>query len=193
MNPPLSFSQTLTQLTTFTSQTSNFTFNSDELTQALQSAWNDTFVVNFVWDSTTSYVTGTSKYPIPATVTVVKDLYFTRTSTDYPERISPELYEIVAGNIQFTVFAQQWLADTYTIYIKGQYKLATTDSLTNTALVNYVVNLAAEILLNNLVLKRTFVFLRNDTSLADIVRALQVVQNNVLRYKQALLREFESS
>jgi hypothetical protein len=119
-------------------------------------------------------------------------LYYQRTSTDYPERISPELYEIVNGNIQFSVFTPNWINDTYTIYIKGHYKLATTDSLTTVNLVNYVINLAAEVLLNNLILKRTFVFLRNDTSMADIVNALKVVQSQVLVYKQALLREFES-
>lgn len=193
MNPPLTFAQALTQLTTFTSQTSNFTFNSDELTQALQSAWIDAFVCNVVWDSSISYQLGTWQYPLPATLTTVRGLYFIRTTTDNPEPISPDLYEVVAGNIQFNRQVERWLSDTYTLYIKGLYKLTTSDSLTSDNLVNYVINLAAEILLNNLILKRTFVFLRNDTSLTDIVRALQTIQGQTLRYKQALLREFEGA
>lgn len=193
MNPPLTFAAAQTQLATLTSQTSNFTFNSDELTLALQQAWNDTYVVNQVWDSTTSFVVGTWQYAIPATITVPRDLYYTRTSTSFPERISPELYEIVNGKIQFTLRTPAWFSDTLTIYIKGSYKLLTTDSLVTRNQVNYVLNLAAEILLNQLLLKKTFVFLTNDTSVAEIAAALRVFQGNVLRYKQALLREFESS
>lgn len=192
MNPPLTFAQTLTQLTLYTSQTANFTFTSDELTQALQTAWNDTYNVKTVWDGSTSFVAGTWQYALPATITSVRDLYFKRTTTDNPELIDPNLYEIVAGNIQFNRQIQRWLTDSYTIYIKGVYHLTTSDNLTTTNQINYVVNLAAEILLNNLVLKRTFVFLRNDTTLSDIVRALQVVQGQVLRYKQAILREYQS-
>lgn len=192
MNPPLAFSDAKTQLKLFTSQTANFTFTDDEITQALQTAWIDTYVVKPVWDTSVTFTSATWQYPIPATVSVVKDLYYTRTTTDYPERISPDLYEIVNGNIQFIENTQKWLADTYTIYIKGSYKLSTSDSLTTVELINYVINLAAELLLNNLVLKRTFVFLKNDTSMSDIVNSLKVVQGNVLRYKQALLREYES-
>lgn len=193
MNPPLTFTQALTQLTIFTSQTANFTFNQDELTQALQTAWNDTYVCNVVWDSSLSFVLGTYQYPLPATLTTVRGLYFKRTTSDSPEPISSDLYEVVAGNLQFNNQSRRWLGSTYTLYIKGLYKLTTSDNLTSDNLVNYVINLAAEILLNNLVLKRTFVFLRNDTSLSDIVRALQTVQGQVLRYKQAILREFEAA
>lgn len=193
MNPPLTFTNALTQLNILTSQTGNFTFNSDELTQVLQQAWNDTYVVKPVWDTSVSFVVGTWQYAIPATVTVVKDIYFQRTTTDDPEQISHELYDIVNGNIQFLVRTPKWLNDTYTLQIKGSYKLTTSDSLTTTNLINYVLNLAAENLLSQLLLKKTFVFLTNDTSVSEIVGALKVYQSNVLRFKQALLREYESA
>lgn len=193
MNPPLAFSAALTQLTLFTSQTSNFTFSSDELTQALQSAWNDTYAGKIVIDSSLTFAPGTWQYTLPATVTVVREISIIRVPGISPERISPDTYEIVDGVLTFNSLIDRFLGTTYTLYIKGFYKLATTDSLTNVRQINYVINLAAEILLNNLVLKRTFVFLRNDTTLSDIVRALQVIQGQVLRYKQAIHREFESS
>lgn len=193
MNPPLAYSDALVQLKLLTSQTANFTFTDDELNQSLQSAWNDTYVCDVIWDSSLSYVTGTWQYLIPDGVTTVRDLYFKRSSTDNPERISPDLYEIVAGNLQFNNQVNLWLSDTYTLYIKGLYKLTTDDELDTADLVNYTINLAAEMLINNLILKRAFVFLRNDTSMGDAVNALRVIQGNVLRYKQALLREFESA
>lgn len=156
-------------------------------------AWNDTYVVKEVWDSSVSFVSGTWQYAVPATVTTVRDLYYTRTTTDFPERIDPGLYEVVNGEIQFKEFAQNWLDDTYTLYIKGWYKLQSTDSLTTNNLVNYVLWHAAEILLSNLMFKKTFFFLKTDTNMADIARALQMAQGNTLRYKQGLLRTFESA
>lgn len=130
---------------------------------------------------------------MPSTLTTVREISIIRTTGISPERISSDTYEVVDGVLTFNKLIDNYLGTTYTLYLKGFYKIATTDNLTNVRQINYVINLAAEILLNNLVLKRTFVFLRNDTTLADIVRALQVVQGNVLRYKQALHREFESS
>ncbi|HET7630168.1 MAG TPA: hypothetical protein VFK03_02230, partial [Candidatus Saccharimonadales bacterium] len=97
MNPPLSFADALTQLKLLTSQTGNFTFTDDELTLALQEAWNDTYVVNQVWDNSLTYAIDTWQYSIPSTVTAVRGIYFQRTTTDDPEPLDPSMYEIVNG------------------------------------------------------------------------------------------------
>lgn len=193
MNPPLSQSAALTQLKLYTSQTSNFTFTDDELTQALQVAWNDPYVVNIVWDDSLSYSSASWQYAIPATLSTVRAIYTELDSSSNPDPISSDLYEIVDGEIQFRDSTRSWLIDGQTLYLKGTYKLGASDELTTTNLVNYVINMAAEILLNQLLLKRAFMFLRNDTTTADILRSLQAVQGNVLRYKQALQREFEGA
>lgn len=150
-------------------------------------------MVNRVWDSSLVYASGTWQYTIPSSLTTITGLYYQSDTGSYPRRIAPETFEIINGQIKFNTKIQNVLSDGMTIYAKGNYKLASTDSLTTTIQVNYVINLAAELLLNNLVLKRAFQFLRNDTTMSDIARALQVVQGNVLRYKQAILREFEDS
>lgn len=193
---PLSFANAQTELATLTSQTANFTFDSDELTQALTVAWNDTYVVATAFDSSTAFVPGTFSYPIPSTITALQGLYYYPNlnndgTTSPPVPISTDLYEIINGNIQFVNQADWWLNDNYTIYIKGRYKLQTTDNLPNPQLANYVLYLAAETLLNMLLLKKTFVFLTNDTQVAEIVNALKIFSGQVLVFKQALLREFE--
>lgn len=193
MNPPLSQSDALTQLKLFTSQTNNFTFTDDELNQALQAAWNDAYVIDRVWDGSLTYSDGTWQYTVPDTITVVRGLYFLRDSSSNPSLISSDCYEIVNGNIQFNNKIKRVLTSGQTIYIKGSYKLTADDDLSTTTQVNYVINLAAELLLNQLLLKRAFQFLRNDTTTTDIVRTLQAIQGNVLRYKQAIQREFEDS
>ena len=203
MNPPLSLTDATTQLKLLTSQTGNFTFTDDELTLALQQAWNDPYVVNDVWDSSITYLTGTWQYAIPATLTTVKEIYiilpdFTpettppQTSSQYPGRLDKSLWEVVAGNIQLAEDAQRYIGSDHTLYLRGNYKLTTSDSLGTTGLVNYTLNLAAQILLSQLLLKKAFVFLTNDTSVQEIIAAQQVVQGNVLRYKQGLPRTFES-
>ena len=199
MQPPLTFANALTQLALMTSQTGNFTFTSDELTQALTTAWQDSFVGQVVWDNTTSYTMGTWQYPVPSTMDTVREIYIIKPETNlsgaggnYPEKISSELYEVVNGNIQFSQVMQNYINDIVTLYIKGWNKYAITDSLPTDNLINYVLSLSAYILLRQLMLKRTFVFLRNDTSMQDIKAARDDMRTDMLMYKQRLLREFES-
>jgi hypothetical protein len=193
MTPPLNFTDAKTQLALLTSQGANFTFTDDELTQALQTAWGDTYVCVAIWDDSLTYTTGTWQYTIPTGLTRVQDIFYKRTTTDYPELLSKELYDIVDGKIQFNVNAVKWLGDTYTLYLKGLYKLTTDDELPTDNLVNYTLSLAAYTLLKMLIYKRNFVFLRNDTSMSDIINSRRDMQADMLRYKQALLREFESA
>lgn len=190
---PLTFAEALTQLKTDTSQTANFTFTDDEITAALTKSWTDAFVVNTIWDESLSYVVGTWQYPLPGTLQTVKDVYIQKASDQYPEKINSDLWEVVDGNLQFFNIIQNYLDDTYTLYLKGNYKLTTDDSLQTEGQVNYVLTSAAYILLRQLSLKSAFVFLRNDISMSDIIRAKTDLQNDKLMYKQALLREYESA
>lgn len=193
MNPPLGFDDALTQLKTLTNQEANFTFTDDEMTQALETAWNDAFCSVITWDDSLTFSVGTWQYAVPGTVDVIRELYRQTTTLDSPERISSDYYEIVDGQIQFMTGIERFLSTGMVIFVKGLTQLTVGDALPTANLVNYVIYSAAEKLLNALIFKHTFVFLRNDTSMADISRALQAIQSQVLRYKQALLREFESA
>lgn len=193
MNPPLAFTDAQTQLALLTSQEANFTFSGDELQQALETAWNDTYVCSEIFDDSLTFESGTWQYTVPGTVTVVRELMYTRTTTDSPERISSDLYEIVDNNIQFFTGIERWLITGTTIYVKGLVKLTTDDVLGTAELVNYVLYTAALMLLNSLVFKNAFVFLRNDITMVDISRAIQIMEGQVIRYRQALRREFESA
>ncbi len=200
MNPPLNFTQAGNELSILTSQTANFTFDQDELTQALTFAWQDSFVGNIVFDSSLTYTQGTWQYPVPTTMTTVRDIYIIKPETqllgaggNYPEKINSDFWEVVNGNIQFTQITQNFIYDTVTLYIKGFYKLTISDSLQTDNLINYVLSLAAYRLLRQLLLKRSFVFLRNDITSQEIKLASDEMQSDMLSYKQKLLREFESA
>lgn len=196
--PPLAFAEGVQALQILTSQTANFTFDVDELTQALTMAWQDGYVVTTAYDSSTQFQTGVYTYPIPATISAVQGIFYypcdsDTGQTDPPVEISTNLYQLINGNIQFLQGTQWWIDDSYTLYIKGRYKLQITDSLPDTQTINYVLYLAAERLLNMLLMKKTFVFLTNDTQVAEIVNSLKMFSNYVLVYKGQLLREWEET
>ena len=192
MNPPLAFDDALTELKTLTSQTTNFTFTDDEMTQALQEAWNNSYVCKKVVDTSTSFQAGTYTYSIPTGMDVVVGIWYQPSSTDPIQQLDRRLYMIQDGNIYFIDDVARWLNDTLTLTIIGRKKLTTTDTLDADNLVNYVISLAAYLLLKRLSYKMTFQFLRNDTSMGDIINARRDMQADVLTYKQALQREFEA-
>ena len=200
--PPLDYNDALTSLNLLTSQTANFTFTSDEMNLALTNAWNDGFVVSEVWDSSLTYAMGTWQYPIPNTLTTVKEIYIILPQNaldtippgggNYPGKVSSDLWEIVDGNIQFDAATPRYFGDTYTLYLKGNYKLQLTDSLPTTDVINYVLWLAADNLMMQLLLKSAFVFLRNDTQLTAIINAQKTTGTKLLEMKQRLARSFKS-
>lgn len=202
--PPLAYDDALVSLGIITSQTANFTFTSDEMNMALTNAWNDSFVVSTIWDSSLNYATGTWQYPIPSGLTTVKEVSLILpdfgldtippgTSDQYPGRIDSSLWEVVGANLQFAYDAQRYIPDSHVLYLKGTYKLQLSDSLPAVNLINYVLWLAADNLMMQLLLKSAFVFLRNDTNLMAIVNAQKVTGTKVLEMKQRLLREFQSA
>jgi hypothetical protein len=202
LSAPLSFANAQTELATITSQTANFTFTSDELTSALTQAWMDGFVVSEAYDSSLTYTAGTYIYAIPATMRTVEEIYIILpegyqnnpplVNTAIPGPISSDLYEIINGSIYFRDITSLYFDDSYTLYLKGQKKLQTTDNLPTENLCLYVLWLAADNLMQMLLLKSAFVFLRNDTNLQAIVAASKITSTKVLEMKQRLQRHFES-
>lgn len=189
----LAFADALTQVNTLVNDPDNFTFTVAQKTAALTTAWLDPWAVNHVWDSTTTFVDGTWSYPVPTTISVVQDIYITRSSADFPEPLDTTLYEIVAGNIQFNPHARTVLSGGYTLYVKGTYKIGTTDNLVGYAKQSYVINVAAQVLLRQISFMKVLRFLRNDTSLADIANLRHQVDIDVATFRQALARSFEGS
>lgn len=190
----MTFSQSLTQLNILLSNTAGFTFNSDETNQLLTDAWNDKYAVNpLVWDTSLTFSvtpSPTYQYAIPATLTTVSGIYIERSTSDLPERIDDSLWEVVGSNIQFNDKALQVIPDTYTLFLKGRYKVTTADTITDIGLQQYIVDLAAYNALRYLLLKKTMQFLRNDTSVSEIIATRRELYTDVVRWRQQLNSEF---
>ena len=190
----MTFAQSLTQLNILLSNTTGFTFNSDETNQLLTDAWNDKYAVNpLVWGSSLTFSvtpSPTYQYAIPATLTTISGIYIERSSTDLPEQIDGSLWEVVGSNIQFTDKALQTIPDGYTLFLRGRYKVATTDNISDTGLQQYILALAGYNALRYLLLKRTMRFLKNDTSVAEIVAARRELYADMVHWRQQIGQEF---
>ena len=175
--------------------TNNFTFTSDEKTEALNEAFNDDLVVADVWDSSLTFDTATYQYARPATVDRIQDIYIkpSNASDTDPQKISADLWEVVGDNIHFKNAANLYIPDNYTLYLKGKNKYTTADSIVETNVQEYVLNLAQLNCLNMLGVKKALSFLKNDTSVSEIIAIKRELERKVAQYRQRLPRAFEAA
>lgn len=175
--------------------TNNFTFTSDEKEEALIEAFNDALVVTSSWDSSLTFYTNTFQYARPATVDVVQDIYIKRSNTNdtEPEKIDSKFWEVVNVTIHFKSGANNIIPDGYTLYLKGKNKYATSDTIAETNVQEYVLNLAQLNCLKMLGTIKALSFLKNDTSMGEIVAVKRELEREVARYRQRLPRTFENA
>lgn len=187
----MSPTQALTQLSTLLSDTLQ-QVSSDRLTQAINQAWADGYVCSKVYDSSLTYVQGTYEYALPSTISTVEEVEFQRDSSTYPEPLDAALWSIVhvSGTkyLKFSGRASWILNDTYQLFLRGRYKYQITDSLPSDALVlqNYVIALAAYIVLKQIGYTKILSFLQNDTSMAELLAFRNQMQADVAMYRAQL-------
>lgn len=190
----MDYDDTYSELNIRIGDTADVTFTPEEKASALHKAWNDSFVVKTVWDSTTVWAASTWSYPVPSTMDSVKDIYRAYSSSDSPLPISSDLYEIVDGNIRFRQNAERIFNAGDTVYIKGNKKLDyATDSLTTTNLQEYVLASAGFNTLSLLGYKKANLFLKNDTSMSELVTLRRELDTERKELRGKLLREWEGA
>jgi hypothetical protein len=190
----MTFAQGLTELNTILGDSADVTFTSSEKTRALTKAWRDTYVVNSVWDTSLSYTTGTYQYTFPATLTALEDIYISPTGATqpFPEPISSGLWDLVNGKIQFRSQANSTIPSGYVLYLKGRFKVTTSDSITNDVVAEYVLALAGVYTLKLLMHKKANLFTKNDTTVSELIGIKRELENDVVRLRQSLRTSWES-
>jgi hypothetical protein len=189
----MSFATLKTTLNIRLGDTNNFTFTSEEKDEALTEAYNDDLVISEVWDNSLTFDVSIFQYAKPTTIDRLMDIYIRRSnaSDTEPEKISSNLWEVVATNIQFKNGADAIIPGGYTLYLKGKNKYTTADTITETNVQEYVLNLAQLNCLNMLGVKKALSFLKNDTSISEIVAIKRELERKVMQYRQRLPRSFE--
>lgn len=161
----------------------------DRLVSAVTQAWRDPWVCNQIWDDTSLiFSMNVFKYDIPVGITTIDALYIKRSSFVFPEEIGSELWEVIDGQIIFNKNAVLRIPDGFTVQIRGRYKLTDTDSIaaTNMPMQNYIVNLAAWIVLKQVGFSRVLAFLKNDTSMSELIAFRNLIEQDMLKYRSQL-------
>lgn len=172
--------------------TDNFTFTSNEKTSALTEAFNDDYVVKDKWDTTLTFDTGTYQYAKPSDVDVVLDIYLRPdNSQDEPEKIDSSLWEVIGSNIHFKNYASNIIPDGYTLYLRAKTKYDSDDTIIETNLQEYILTLAQLRLYKIMLNKKSMRFLKNDTSVAEIVAIKRDLEQDVIRYRQRLPKSYQ--
>lgn len=184
-------SEALTQLNIRIGDTDNFTFTAEEKQQAILEAYNDDYVVSQEWDDSLTFSSSSYEYTNP--LTSLQDIYIRPDNgTDEPEPISSGLWEVVDDKIHFKK-GSDIIPDGATLYLKGKTKYTSTDDIIETSLQEYILSLAQLILYRMLGTKKAFRFIKNDTSVSEIIGLKRELEREVQRYRNRQPVSFESA
>jgi hypothetical protein len=185
----------LVTLDTILDDNGDVTFTSVEKTRALTKAFNDPFVVNPFWDSSLTYTQGTYQYALPLTLSTLQDIYISPSGSTqpFPSPIDSDMWELVNGNIQFRQRADYLIPNTYVLYLKGYYKLKSTDTITDPNMQEYVLALAGFNTLTMLGHKKANLFVKNDTTMPELIGLRRELLAEVKEYRARLPKAYESA
>lgn len=192
----MTYAETYAEMNITLSDSDDVTFTPEEKGRALQRAWKDSYVVKRIWDDTLTFTQGTYQYTIPATLTTVTDIYLSpsNSTSDFPDPISQDLWEVVDGDIQFKGLANSIIPTGWTLYLKGNYKFDyTADTLDSPNLEEYVIALGAYNTLSVLAYKKVNLFLKNDTTLSELIALKRDLKQEVLELRAKLQRSYEGA
>lgn len=187
----MDFTALKTELNIRLGDTNDFAYTPEEKTSILTEAVNDAYVIKTVRDTSLTYSTGTFSYAVPTGVTTVKDIYIAASSTDAAEKVQLP-WEVINRTIYFRG-GSDVIPDGTTLEIRSNYKYTVSDTIAETNIQEYVLNNAQYIALKKLGLQRALKFLKNDTTLSEIVALRRELEREVSSYRARLPKEYEAA
>jgi hypothetical protein len=138
---------------------------------------------------------GTYSYELPTTLSTVQDIYVSVSgeTAPSPEPIDNDLWELVDGNIHFNQRADSTIPSGGTLFIKGRYKLTVSDEITKERMQEYVLAVAGANTLTLLTHKKANLFIKNDTTMGELIALRRELMNDVKELRTKLLKEYESA
>lgn len=191
----MDFDDTLEEMNITLGDSDNVTFTPEEKQRALQKAWNDQWVTNEVWDTSLSFDMSSYQYAKPGTITTVTGIYIRPTGgTDSePANIGRSLWSVVGSNIQFSSGANNIIPQGFGLFLKGRKKLSyATDTITDTTVQEYVIALGAYNTVTQLMYKKANLFLKNDTTMAELIAMKRELAGDVARLRGQLQTDFQA-
>lgn len=193
----MDYAQTYDEMNIVLGDTENITFTPEEKARALKKAWNDSYVVSYVTDSSLTFSNGVNSYATPTGFTVVTEIGISpgnSLASDFVSPIPGNIWETQGSNITFKNNANSILSSNYTLYLKGRYKYSwQTDTLPTPNLQEYVIALGAYNTLGLLGYKKANLFLKNDLTMAELIALKREMKQEVLELRGKLQRVFEGA
>ena len=180
----MDFSTALSTLNTELGDGDDFALTADEKTRALTRAWNDSYVVEEVLDETLTYDNADDRYDFPSGVSTIINVYQDPDADSFKSAVPADAYHIVDNKLQIHEGYKNLLTHNKELYLHGWSKLSTTDSITGAELQEYVLMLAQHYCNNALLNKKTFKFLKNDTSVAELIGRNNQLKQEILEYRK---------
>lgn len=188
----MDFDQLKTELNIRLGDADNFAFTDDEKTSVLTEAINDGDVVQDTWNNYIVYDSTQFQYPVPNDVSAIYDLYVNPTNdASRLEKVDPNLWERVGDNIHFKNGAGDYLTSGDTVYIRGAIKLSADDTITELRVREFVLKLAHLKCMSMYGTKKAFKFVKNDTSVAEVVALKRELERDVQAARAALEASIE--
>jgi hypothetical protein len=163
--------QLSTRLSVLIRDPTNSTWSQIEVGEALAEAVdNDQWLLQKRRDTTLTSIAGQSIYPLPSGFVSVDEMAIDFYNDGFGLPIDRTSWDTDDDNIYFQRRVKNLPAG-HTLIITGLYKLTSTDVIPP-RYQNYVLHLAAISLLEMLTFSKTGKFLKNDTTMAEIMQAI---------------------
>lgn len=191
----MNFDDTLEEMNITLGDSGDVTFTPEEKLRALQKAWKDPYVSNEVWDTSLSFNMSSYQYAKPTTLDTITGIYIRPTGgTDSePANIGSNLWSVVGSNIQFSSGANNIIPQGFGLFIKGRKRLDyTADTITDPTVQEYVIALGGYNTVTQLMFKKANLFLKNDTTLAELIAMRRELAQDVSRLRSSLATSFEA-
>ena len=187
----MDFDDTKDEMNIVLGDTGDVTFTPEEKIRALTKAWNDPYVVDDVWDTTRTFDITTYQTVVPTALSTVKDIAIITGTGEFPQSVDGNYWTVVDGNIQWSADARNDIPEASTLYILGTKKLTVNDTLPSVALEEYVIALGSVNTLTLLGYKKANLFLKNDTSMGELIALKRDLQRDVETMKARFAKTFQ--
>lgn len=175
----MDFEDSIEQMNILIGDSDNITFTPEEKVRAMTKAWNDPYVVDDVWNTAGTFSVGNYQTAIPSGLSTVLDIGVRSSTSDFPDSINSDYWNIVGTNIQWSSTARYGLTDGTGLFILGRKKLTIADTLTSEKLQEYVIALGALNTLTVLGYAKANLFLKNDLSMAELITLKRELKDDV--------------
>ena len=193
----MNYTESLAEVNLTLNDSDDTTFTPEQKARAVKKAWNDSYVVSDVTDNSLVFVTGTRSYAKPSGFTTVTGIGISASNNlaaDFVSPVGTDLWTVQGSNIVFKNNANSVIPTGYVLYITGRKKLDwNTDTLDTTSLQEYVIALGSLNSLTLLSYTKVNLFLKNDTSLGEIIALKRELEQDVTRLRAKLASDFETA